>query len=305
MRLSTHVARQDVRPVASRRLHTWMLKAMAAVCLACLGCGAAPPPPSRLEDKARLDVPIAICRKPLAPGDLGDAGAPGPDSYFSVIFPTFRAFGAPLGARDADCVGETHANGPQTTPGPIAPADAILVPGDDVDVVWLRAFQGSDHSSEGPLALMRARPSELDVYAVGDYRGSLAHSRFTAARLGNLRAVAADDDGCADVKVGAECESTLTLYLVVGGKITAAATSPAERIRYGTKRSLGRVQYRLTTDPPVFDKSSMTVHERLQVRDSGEEDIRKAEGDRVFVLGADGRVAAQQESLWSQVPATP
>lgn len=268
------------------------------------GCAATPPPPSRVEDKARLDVPIAICRKPLLPSDLGDGGAPGPEGYFSVIFPSFRSFGTPLGARDPDCVGETYANGAQVTPRPISPADAILVPGDDVDIVWLRAFQAANRVAEGPLALARARPSELDVYAIGDYRG-VSHSRFSLARLGSARVIVASDDACADVKVGAECESLLTLYVALGGKISPAATSPAERIHYGTQRNLGRVQYRLTTDPPAFDKSSMTVHERLQVRDSGDEDVRKAEGDRVFVLGPDGRVTAQQESLWSQVPAGP
>ncbi|HXX69291.1 MAG TPA: hypothetical protein VEK07_19055 [Polyangiaceae bacterium] len=300
MRFWQSLARAGSAAVTGRRLRAPILGTVALMGFACAG---APPPPSRLEDKARLDVPIAICRKPLSPGDLGDGGAPGPDAYFSVVFPSFRSFGAPLGAHDPDCVGETHGSGVQGTPGPIAAADAIIVPGEDVDVVWLRAFQPSaDRTSEGPLALVRARPSEIDVYAVGDYHGSPSHSRFTLAKLGSTRAVVAADDGCADVKVGAECESTLTLYVVIGGKLAPAATSPAERIRYGTKRNLGRLQYRLTTDPPVFDKATMTVHEKLQVRDSGEEDIRKAEGDRVFVLGADGRVAAQQDSLWSQVP---
>jgi hypothetical protein len=269
------------------------------------GCSAAPPPPSRLEDRARLDVPIAICRKPLAPGDLGDGGAPGPDVYFGVLFPNFRSFGVALGARDPDCVGETHSTALHGAPAPLTPGDAVIVPGEDVDVLWLRAFPVSDRASEGPLALVKARPSEIDVYAVGDYRGSLGHSRFTAARLGNMRAVVADDDGCADVKVGVECESNLTLFGVQGGKLAPLATSPAARVRYGSQKGLGRVQFRLTTDPPAFDKLTMTVHEKLQERDSGEEDIRKAEGDRIFVLGPDGRVVSQQESLWAQVPATP
>lgn len=266
------------------------------------GCSAAPPPPSRLEDKARLDVPIAICRKPLGPADLGDGGAPGPDVYFAVLFPNFRSLGVALGARDPDCVGETHSAALHGTPAPLTPGDAIVVPGEDVDVLWLRAFPAAGRASEGPLALVKARPSEIDVYAVGDYRGSIDHSHFTAAKLGNTRAVVADDDGCADVKVGVECESNLTLFGVQGGKLAPLATSPAARVRYGSQKGLGRVQYRLSTDPPVFDKLTMTVHEKLQERDSGDEDIRKAEGDRIFVLGPDGRVAAAQESLWSQVP---
>ncbi len=76
------------------------------------------------------------------------------------------------------------------------------------------------------------------------------------------------------------------------------------RIRFGTAKGLGKVQYRLTADAPVFDKLTVRIHERLQVRDAGDEDVRKAEGDRVFVLGDDRTLNAQQDSLWSQVPKT-
>jgi hypothetical protein len=97
----------------------------------------------------------------------------------------------------------------------------------------------------------------------------------------------------------------MTFYLVVGGRLEAVAQTPAQRLRYGTLKSLGRVQYRLATEPPVFDKGTIRIHERLQVRDSGDEDVRKAEGDRVFAVGPDGKLSAPQDTLWSQVSKAP
>ncbi|MCL2449487.1 MAG: hypothetical protein FWD17_11115 [Polyangiaceae bacterium] len=282
---------------------------LVTVTLGAASCSSAPLPVSHIEDKARLDVPIAICRRSLAPGEAGDGGTLSPEAYWSVLLPTFHGFGATLAPSDADCVGGLHQGDPTgaalASPA-VAPDDTIVAPAEDeTQVVWLRAFRASDHVAAGPLALVRPRPSELDVYALGTYRGSARHSRFVFGRLATTRAVAANDDGCADSKVDAECESTWTFYLIVGGKIEAAAGTPAQRLRFGTIKSLGRVQYRLTTDPPVFDKGTVRIHERLQVRDSGDEDVRKAEGDRIFVLGPDGRLAASQDSLWAQVPTRP
>jgi hypothetical protein len=274
---------------------------IAMMCAA--SCSSSPRPISRVEDKARLDVPIAICRRALAPSELGDAGAPPVEAYWQVLMPSFRALGTPLAPSDADCTGGVYAaRAGALTPVPVAADDTMIVPIDDgAQLVWLRVYRESNGAAVGPLAFMRARASELDVYALGTYRGSPKHSRFVAGRVGPLRAFAAYDDGCADGKVDAECESTLHLYGVVGGKIDELADTPAQRLRYGTLKGLGRVQYRLTTDPPVFDKLVVRVHERLQVRDSNDEDVRKAEGDRVFTLGDDGRLVAGQDSLWAQV----
>lgn len=282
-----------------------LIAAVAAIAAAC----ASPQPVSRIEDRARLDVPIAICRRPLAPGDANDAGIPRPDSYWEVIFPGFRGFGTAFNPNEPDCVGEPHvadARGPQGPAVQIGQDDALVASGPDgVQAVWFRSFHLNDKLGAGPLVLARPRPSELDVYAIGGFRGSLAHSRFELARLGSTRTIVGYDDSCADVKVDTECDSTVTFYVALGGKLVAAAESPTTRIRFGTVKGLGKVQYRLTTDAPVFDKLTVRIHERLQVRDAGDEDVRKAEGDRVFVLGDDRTLNAQQDSLWSQVPKGP
>jgi hypothetical protein len=281
---------------------------VVAAASATAACGS-PPPVSRIEDRARLDVPIAICRRPVAPGEAGDAGIPKPDAYWEVVFPGFRGFGAGFNPNEPDCVGEPHvadARGPQGPAVPIGQDDALVVPGaDGVEAVWLRAFHVTDKIGAGPLVVARPRPSELDVYAIGGFRGSLAHSRFELARLGSAQTIVGYDDSCADVKVDTECDSSVTFFVGVGGKLVAAASSPTQRVRFGVVKGLGKVQYRLATDPPVFDKLTVRIHERLQVRDSGDEDVRKAEGDRVFVLSDDRSLVAQQDSLWSQVPKSP
>jgi hypothetical protein len=269
-------------------------------------CGSVPPI-SRIEDKARLDVPIAICRKPMAPGDLSDAGVARTDAYWGVALSNFRGFGGAMRPDDLDCVGEPLA-GPAAnlTAAPVTQDDLVLSSAEDgLSAVWLRSFRRSEDLAAGPLALVRVRPSEIDVYAIGRFQGSLRHSRFELAELGTSQMIVAHDEGCADVKVDVECDSALVFFVAAGGKLLAAATSPAQKIRYGNAKGLGRVQFRLTTDAPVLDGRTVRVHEKLQVRDSAQEDVRKAEGDRVFVLGADGRLVADQESLWSQVTAAP
>ncbi len=282
-------------------------------------CAHPPPPPPPVEDKARRDVPIAICRRTLAAGDTNDAGAPRPEAYWGAVFPGFRAFGAPLDGAARDCVGDALAGagaavaagqgtgavaGAQVrSPQPVSPDDLSLASDETgLQAVWLRPFRANDRVASGPLVLARARPTELDVYAIGDFTGSARHSRFEFAHVGATLVVVATDEGCADVKVDTECLSTRDFYTKTGGRLALAASTPAQRVQYGTVKDLGRVQFRLTTDPPAFDARSITVHERLSLRDPAGEEVRKVEGDRVFVLRDGGALAASQDSVWSQVP---
>jgi hypothetical protein len=269
------------------------------------GCASPPPPISHLEDRARLDVPIAVCRKPLSRDDVGDGGVPRSDVYWGLVFAGFRGLGGPMRATDVDCVGEPLAANGVTFP-PIGADDSVVsADADGTQVVWLRSSKVSDTVADGPIAVVRPRTSDIDLYAIGRYRGSPRHSAFDLVALGTSRVVVAHDEGCADVKVDTECDSTLAFYVVVGGTLVRAADSPAQRVRFGTLKGLGRVQYRLTTDPTTVDGTSIRVHEKLQVRDSNDEDIRKAEGDRVFALQPDGRLVAAQDSLWPKLPAKP
>ena len=268
-----------------------------------VSCGA--PPVSRIEDKARLDVPISICRKALAPGDTNDAGVARTDAYWSVLLPGFRGIGFPIRPSDLDCVGERPDRGVSSgVVSPIGEDDLVLsAPDDGVQVAWLRAFRPSDGVGLARLRSCEAVPRKIDVYSIGRFSGSVHHARFELGQLGTSRIIVAHDGRCADAKVDTECESILSFFVASGGKIVAAATTPEQRLRYANGvKGVGRFQYRLTTDRPVFDGPTVRVHEKLLVRDANQEDVRKAEGDRVFTLVADGKLAPQQDSLWSQLP---
>jgi hypothetical protein len=264
----------------------------------------APPPRSLVEDKARRDVPIAVCRKSLAPAEVDESGAPRVEAYWGALLPGFHGFNATFEA--VDCIGQTV--GPQTNVAAGAPAaihvssaDSTVSPvPDGTQLVWLRAFTLSDRLASGPLALVRPRPSELDVYAIGSYTGSLAHSRFDLAKVGSTRVVAVRNEGCADVKVEVECESTLSFFLVVGGQLLAAGTTPAERLKYSSLKDVGRVKWRLTTEPPIFEPQAVRVKEKLSVHDLGDNEVRKLEGERIFTLQGSVLVA-NAESVWAQV----
>jgi hypothetical protein len=280
-----------------------LLLAASALLLAAVSC-ASGPPISHIEDKARLDVPIAICRKLLATEDVGDAGTMHQDAYWSVLFPAFRGFGTTIRPEDVDCVGEHPAVESAGASGAaIGEQDLTVSTAEDgKQVAWLRLSHSAEGGGNGVLALMRPRTSEMDVYAIGRYKGSVAHSKFEISRLGTSPMIIAHDQGCADVKVDVECDSTLDLYLKVGGKLLLQASTPEEKLRFGNLKGLGRVKYSLTTAPPVADGKMIRIHEKLLVRDQNEEDVRKAEGDRVFAPGADGKLVPQQDSIWSQVP---
>src|SRR5580658_3426941 len=126
---------------------------------------------SRIEDKARLDVPIAICRQSLGPGDVTDAGVAPPEAIWRVVMPTFRGFGSTIGPSDTDCAGGVHSAAPGGgvlgSPA-LAADDTVLVPGDEgLAVAWLRAFRAPDGLASGPLGFIRTRASEVDLYALG------------------------------------------------------------------------------------------------------------------------------------------
>jgi hypothetical protein len=58
------------------------------------------------------------------------------------------------------------------------------------------------------------------------------------------------------------------------------------------------VQSRFTTDPPVVEGETIKVKEKLSVRDSGDDEVRKSEGERVFTLRG-GELVPNKDSIWA------
>ncbi|MGH7434525.1 MAG: hypothetical protein ACRENE_02540, partial [Polyangiaceae bacterium] len=235
-----------------------------------------------------------------------ESGAPHPPAYWKVMVPSFRGFGSPLEPDAQTCVGESaqpiaagdaHASklpAVQDTSGTITPV------GEGLEVVWLRTVTVSDRASRGPLAIVRSRPAEIDVYSLGTYEGSARHSRFEIVRIGARTAVAARDEACADSKVDAECESVATIFAAAGGSLPVAGRMTVERTAYGTMKEIGKVKYRLTTDAFVLDAAGLHVKEHLTVRDANDEEVRKAEGERIFAF-AGNDLTTKQPSIWTQL----
>lgn len=257
------------------------------------------------EDKLRRDVPIAVCRKALAPADLNESGAPRPPAYWKVIVPSFRGFGSALDPDAQTCVGESAqplvATDAHVSRIPaVTDASGTIAPAvDGLEVVWLRTITVSERTSRGPLAIVRAHPAEIDVYSLGTYEGSTRHSRFEIVRIGATTAVVARDEACADSKVDAECESVATIFAAAGGNLPPAARVTVERAAFGTMKEIGKVKYRLTTDPLTLDATSLHIKEHLTVRDANDEEVRKAEGERIFAFDG-AELTTKQPSIWSQ-----
>jgi hypothetical protein len=287
--------------MTSRRV---LARVLAPVLLAATGAGCGAAAVSSLaEDKARRDIPIAICRKALAPTELTENGGPKPEAYWALLVPTFHGFGVALEPGASNCVGEPARTPAQETAASasrtaVVAGDSTVSPaGDGIEIAWLRTSAISDRVAAGLLAIVRPRPSEIDVYSIGSYQGSARHSRFELLHLGTTIGVLARDEACADVKVDTECESVATIYVVAGGQLTAAAKTTLERMQFGTLKDIGKVKYRLTTDPPVIDGATIHVHEHLSVRDASDDEVRKSEGERVFTLSGDD-LTASQASIW-------
>jgi hypothetical protein len=267
-----------------------------AICLLATSCSGAVGS-SGIEDRARRDVPIAICHEDLTPSDATPAGTPRPEAYWKAIFPTFGGFEASFDLHSSTCIGDAP-TGPVGAPVKLSSSDWGKVAGgaNGLEVLWLPVVAPVAARDRGPLAIVQSRASALDVYALGEYEGHRASSTFEVSPMGPGTVVLARDQGCMQGASAADCDSVLAVYVVRAGRILLAATSPLERARYHAGRDGGKVHVRLTTDPPVFDANSMRIKERLSVRDGAEEELRRAEQERLFVLRGD-ELVPDRESL--------
>lgn len=268
---------------------------------------------SKLEDKARREVPVPICLKALERRSTAGASAATPDDYWSLVLPSYDASGSTVDRSAPDCAGREvfsnpmfqDAEGARTGLIPAKTEELVVTPGaNDFKVLWLRAQTFGNGDAGGPLALARPREGTAEAYAIGLYRGNPSTSRFAIERLGPKMLVTASDEGCTGVKPMQPCQTRLDVFLMNAGQLVPAANLVLDRIQYGTSPGVaGTVQYRMTTTP-VFAPTMLRVTEQVVVRDSTQTAIRKSNLDRTFTLKG-GTLVASAGSLWDQVVETP
>ncbi len=268
---------------------------------------------SKLEDRARREVPVPICLKALERRSTAGASTATPEDYWSLVLPSYDAGGSTIDRSSPDCAGREvfsnamfqDAEGSRTGVIPAKPDDLLVTPGaNDFKVLWLRAQTFGNGDAAGPLALARPREGTAEVYAIGLYRGNPTTSRFAIERLGPRMLVTASDEGCTSVKPGQSCQTRLDVYLMTAGQLVPSANLVLDRIQYGTSPGIaGTVQYRMTTTP-VFADKVLRVTEQVVVRDSTQTAIRKSNLDRTFTLKG-GALVPSASSLWDQVVESP
>ena len=268
---------------------------------------------SKVEDAARRSVPVPICLKPLPRhAEVGVIAQLSAEDYWAMILPSYEPGASTVDAQGRDCAGRpllsrpelAQAEGPREGPIPARPEDVTVAgAADGFKVVWLRTHQFADGTAAGPLALVRPREAYAEVYAVGLYRGIPGASRLGFERLGFRILVTASDDGCAGGKGADSCQTNLTLFLCTGGELLPSARFATLRVETGTEPGMDRVQYRLTAKP-IYEAKSVRVREQMVVRDSGQNELRKSNQDRVFTLQGGATLAAKTDSLWNQVVRT-
>lgn len=268
---------------------------------------------SKLEDRARREVPVPICLKALERRSTAGASTATPEDYWSLVLPSYDTGGSTIDRSAPDCAGREvfsnpmfqDAEGSRTGVIPAKPDDLLVTPGaNDFKVLWLRAQTFANGDAAGPLALARPREGTAEVYAIGLYRGNPTTSRFAIERLGPRMLVTASDEGCTSVKPGQSCQTRLDVYLMTAGQLVPSANLVLDRIQYGTSPGIaGTVQYRMTTTP-VFADKVLRVTEQVVVRDSTQTAIRKSNLDRTFTLKG-GALVPSAGSLWDQVVESP
>lgn len=270
---------------------------------------------SKIEDRARRNVPVPICLRALerhAGADI--VSTLKPEDYWALVLPSFDAASNTIDRTSADCSGRlvfdnaelAQAEGVRTGPLTVKPEDAVITPGPDaLRIVWLRTHHFADGTAAGPLALARPREGYAEVYATGFHRGREKDARFALERMGPRFVITAGDEGCSGVKPMQACESSFRVMVMGAGRLVPAAEFALDRIDYrAAPGAAGNAQYRLTATP-VFQPQAMRVMEQVIVRDEAQGVIRKSDLERVFRLQSDGRLVPDSESLWKQVAAEP
>jgi len=268
---------------------------------------------SKLEDRARREVPVPICLKALERRGTAGASTATPADYWSLVLPSYDGGSSTIDRSMPDCAGRDvfssplfqDVEGPRTGLVPAKTEDLAVIPGaNDFKVLWLRVGHFGNGDAGGPLALARPREGTAELYAIGTYRGNAQSSHFAIERLGPRILVTAGDDACSSAKPGQACQTKLGVFLMNAGRLLPVTDLTLDRIEYGTAPGVaGLVQYRMTATP-FFEPKTLRVAEQVVVRDSTQTVIRKSNLDRRFELKG-STLTASTGSLWDEVVVAP
>jgi hypothetical protein len=263
---------------------------------------------SKTEDNARRVVPVPICLKPMPRHAQGGVvAALSADDYWKMVLPTFDRTGGSGSTAAVDCAGRPLAQRDEPAAGqPVrggAMSEVVLGSGpDEFKIVWLRLREFPDDTAAGPLALVRPREAHAEVYAIGHYKGRANGSRFGFERLASNILVTALDEGCKKTGRSQNCESNLTLYLSRGGRLEPSGRLAVARVQTNPSAA-GPAEYQLLATP-TYRPTSVRVVEKIVVRDASQNEIRRSDLERIFVLRK-GELVSDTQSLWSQVVGEP
>lgn len=235
---------------------------------------------------------------------------------WGLVFSNFDANNGTLPADAIDCRGgHPFADPVFKTATPIRPFPFKVQAGDVVfgagtnklRVAWFRTHRYPDGSVGGVLALIRTVGNFAELYSVGTFRGHSKRVKLRLSRMGSNLLPSVQNDGCLKHPPGKPCETTITLYRSVLGRLVPAAKIATERIAYATGTEpgiLGRIKYHLVSSP-VYKKNEIDVTEQISVTDSEGRKVHQAQVNRIFRYTQKSGFQPSEQSLWQTMYVAP
>jgi len=298
------------------RYRTAVLLGACGACLAlslASGCSAAAKEP-KLEDEARLLAPIPACVIPLSArkGPGGTLRNLREEQYWQVVFPAYDADKHALPEGATTCTGydvfaDQSFKGTRRIhayPEAVTEEDILIGSGGEhLKAVWLKTHVTEDGLDAGVLALVRAKESVAEVYAVTPFRAATPRPYFVIERMGNDVLVTAQDNACQGIKAGVPCENDLTLYIPRKGHLVDLGTFPLERRAFVSAAEPGtfgdRVEYRLTSSVS-YQKTGVKSYEQVIAYGDEGRVLRRAEIERVFAY-REIELFTTEDPLWPRI----
>lgn len=275
--------------------------------------GCPEPTVSKSPDPSRAMGPVPACVKnlPRSNTESGFVRQLPEDELWGLVVPDFQDGSAAPNASTPACNGEP-VFGSENFEGASFDPDAVqkgrITYGggaNRIKVAWLRTHETKDGLQAGPLALIRTVEGHSEVYGVGSFRGEPEKSRFNLERLGGEVVVTAVSDGCSGAERSAACDTELTVFRPVAGRLEPIAQIGLQRVRHATGLEpgvSGRLRVQLVSSP-AFEKDGIHVVEEVSVTDETGRKLRRAELERKFLLDGD-EVRPTLESLWDRLYAS-